>query len=65
MIRIVNLHCELSDGEAEIEKNLRKLLKTDKINSFRIARRSIDARKKNDVHYVLTVDASVSSEEYI
>ncbi len=65
MIRITNLRSELSDTDAEIEKKLKKLLKVNTINSFKITKRSVDARRKNDVHYVLTVDCDVQNEEFI
>ncbi len=61
MIRITNFRIELTYTEAEIKRKLEKLFNT-KINSFKIARRSVDARKKNDVHYVLTVDCDVKNE---
>ncbi|MBQ8636489.1 MAG: hypothetical protein IJ423_00650 [Clostridia bacterium] len=64
MLRIINLRAELDDTTTQIEKKLQKKLGT-KVNSVKIIKRAIDARKKTDVHYILSVDADVEKEEYI
>lgn len=65
MIRITNFKAALSDGEKEISAKVRKILGIDKIESIRIVKRAVDARRKNDVHYVLSIDAQVCGEEKI
>ena len=64
MIRIINLRAELSDSEGQIRARLEKKLGA-RVNRIKTVRRAVDARRKNDVHYVLTVDAEVSGEERI
>ncbi|MEE0944360.1 MAG: FAD-dependent oxidoreductase [Clostridia bacterium] len=64
MLRIINLCAGLNDDITEIKNRLEKQLGS-KVNSVKIIKRAIDARKKNDVHYVLSVDATVEKEEYI
>ncbi len=65
MIRITNFRTDISYTDTQIRKKLERLLKTDKITSFKIARRSVDARRKGDVHYILTVDCAVLNEAEI
>ncbi len=64
MIRITAFRAELAFDDAQIKTKLEKLLKCP-VTSFKISRRSIDARRKNDVHYVLTIDCQTENEEQI
>ena len=64
MLRIINLRSGLDDDITAIKIKIEKQLGS-KVNTVKIIKRAIDARKKNDVHYVLSVDAEVEKEEYI
>ncbi len=64
MIRITNFRQELNFDDETIRKKLEKTLNCA-VSSFKVARRSVDARRKNDVHYVLTVDATIANEEQV
>ncbi|MBS7298325.1 MAG: hypothetical protein KIG65_04525 [Eubacteriales bacterium] len=64
MLRITNFRAGLDDGNAEIENRLKKLLGISDF-SFKIARRAIDARKKSDVHYVLSIDITTNNESVL
>lgn len=65
MIRIQNLSLALDEGMEQLrEKAAAQLgLHPDQLLQFSLARQSIDARKKQDVHYVCTVDLSAPDEE--
>ncbi|WP_297214551.1 NAD(P)/FAD-dependent oxidoreductase [uncultured Flavonifractor sp.] len=67
MLRIQNIALPLGGGEAQLKKKAARLLgiKPDAITSLTLARQSIDARKKSDVHYVCTVDVAVAGEEKV
>lgn len=58
MIRIPNIKCPI-DGD--IKSIVRKM--TDRDTKFKIYKKSIDARKKSDVHYVYTVDVESKNED--
>ena len=65
MIRIQNLtFTPGADSRAALLCAAAKALRLapDKITELRIHRRSVDARKKQDVHYVYTVDVAVEQE---
>ena len=67
MLRIQNIALPLDGGEAQLKKKAARILgiKPDAITSLTLARQSIDARKKNDVHYVCTVDVTVTDQEKV
>ena len=63
MFRISNLKIKIKNDTAEGIKNAicRKTgVRENEIRSFKIVKKAIDARKKQEVHYVLTVDADLS-----
>lgn len=64
MLRISNV--KVSVKNKITDELLRELcckhLKCRKINSIKLVKKSIDARKKSDVHYLLSVDVSVDNE---
>ena len=64
MLRISNIALSLDGGKAQLKKKAARVLgvKPDAIQSLTLARQSIDARKKSDVHYVCTVDVTLSDE---
>ena len=65
MLRLTNLKTPLDYTEASLRTLLLKKLKLapDQLRSFHISRRSIDARDKLDVHFVLSVDLSLTDEQ--
>lgn len=62
MIRISNIKLSLDEGEAELRLKTEKLI-GGKFKSFRIAKKSVDARRKSDVHFVYSVDIEADNEE--
>ncbi len=64
MLRVINFRAELDDDIQKIEKRLEKQLGT-KVKSVKIIKRAIDARRKSDVHYVLSVDVDAENESMI
>lgn len=64
MLRIINLRAELDDGIIEITKKVEKQLSA-KVKSLKIVKRAVDARRKSDVHYILSIDADVNNEDKI
>ena len=67
MIRIGNLKAPL-DMDAELPLTLAlKKLKAEKsaVTSWRVSKKSVDARDKGDVHFVLSVDVQLKNEEEI
>lgn len=62
MLKIQNFRCEISDTEKEIKEKLEKSIKS-KVCDFEILRRSIDARRKSDIHYTLTIAFSSENEK--
>ncbi len=59
MIRINNISMKIGYTEAELEQKIKKILHVPKIKTWSLFRRSIDSRKKNDIHYVISVDVSL------
>ena len=62
MIRISNIKYPIELAEENLPQFTEKKYKTGKIKDFRIVKQSIDARKKNDIHYVYTIDIAVDNE---
>ncbi|MBR6521153.1 MAG: hypothetical protein IKT47_00630 [Oscillospiraceae bacterium] len=67
MLRIRELKISLDGGKSEILSAAAKRLKisTDDILSYRISKKSVDARKKADVHFNISVDLDVKKEEKV
>ncbi len=65
MLRIQNIPLPLDGGEAQLKKKAARTLgiRSEAIQGLTLARQSIDARKKSDVHYVCTVDVTVADEQ--
>lgn len=65
MIRISNLNLGLEDDMDKIIQKSAKLLHVDpkEVVKATLIRQSVDARKKNKIHYIATVDISLSSEK--
>ena len=67
MLRLTKLSVPLDYTESSLRALLQKKLKLapDQLLSFSVSRRSIDARNKQDVHFVLSVDLSVRDENLL
>ena len=65
MIVIPNLKLAPSADEAALKSLAAKALKipTDDITGLRIRKKSLDARRKDDIHYVYTVGVTVRGDE--
>ena len=65
MIRINNIKLKLNYNDADIRKAVTKELRIDDscIKGVSLFRRSIDARHKNDVHFIATLDVETNISE--
>ena len=65
MIRINNIKLKLNYNDTDIRKAVKKELRVDEscIKGISLFRRSIDARHKNDVHFIATVDVETNVSE--
>lgn len=65
MIRISNIKADVSYTDESIKKSAAKALNTDvnNIKAVDIFKRSVDARKKQSVHFIMTVDVLLHSDE--
>ena len=65
MLRLTNLAVPLDYTEDSLKGILLKKLKLspDQLLSFHVSRRSVDARNKQDVHFVLSVDLKLRDEQ--
>lgn len=64
MLRIQNISLPLEGGISQLKRKAARVLgvKPDAIICLTLARQSIDARRKTDVHYVCTVDVTLADE---
>lgn len=64
MLRIQNISLPLDGSQGQLKKKAARILgvKPEVITGLSLARQSIDARKKSDVHYVCTVDVTAADE---
>ena len=67
MLRIQNISLPLDGSQGQLKKKAARILgvKPEVITGLSLARQSIDARKKSDVHYVYTVDVTVADESKV
>lgn len=63
MLRINGLKLAIPHSKEALEEALLKKAKGMQILSYRIVRRSLDARKKPDLYYVYTIDVSFQNEK--
>ena len=65
MLRINNLKISLDAGpDAPLDAALKKIkAPKDQVISWRISKKSVDARDKGDVHFVMAVDVKLKKEE--
>ncbi len=64
MIRVRDIPLPIGGDLEQLKKRVARVLnlRPGQIRQMSVARQSIDARKKNDVHYVYTVDVTVDQE---
>lgn len=67
MIRVSELKLPIDGDQKALEKKLAKALRipVEEIQGYRIFKRSLDARKKDNIHYVYVVDVEVKNEKKI
>ncbi|MBQ7306705.1 MAG: hypothetical protein IJW85_10875, partial [Clostridia bacterium] len=65
MLRLPNLSLPLSYADGDLLALVCRKLKLTAalVQSITLVKKSIDARDKGDVHFVLTVDVSVKNED--
>ena len=65
MLRIQQLKVPLTYDEAYLKKELSRKLKipSSEIKELKVRKQSLDARKKPELYYVLTVDLTVTKEQ--
>ncbi|MBQ9899289.1 MAG: hypothetical protein IJM44_07550 [Ruminococcus sp.] len=65
MIRVSGVRAELSQDFSDLRGLCEKRLKIagNDIKSVRLARKSVDARRKSDVHFILSLDIEARGEE--
>ena len=57
MIRVRNIKLLIEeDNESNLKKKVCKKLRINSINSYKIVKKSIDARDKNNIYYVYELD---------
>jgi hypothetical protein len=62
MIAIRDCRFEIGYTESDIEKVIWKKLKGASVKNWKIYKRSLDSRRKNDIHYVLTLHVNLNDE---
>lgn len=65
MIRVSELKLPIGANQKTLEKKLAKALRVpvEEIQAYRIFKRSLDARKKENIHYAYVVDVEVKNEK--
>ena len=65
IIRVTGIRASLDDDLSDLRSFCCKKLKIDssQINSVKLFRKSVDARKKNDVHFVISLDIEAANGE--
>ena len=65
MIRINEIALSLDENESQLKKKAAKILKINEkyIKKYTIYKKSIDARKKDDVHFTYSLDVNISLDE--
>ena len=65
MIRLSNVKLSLNYSDNDVKNAVIKQLRIDNnaINSISLYRRSVDARHKNDVHFIATLDVELNTNE--
>ncbi|MCR4990655.1 MAG: FAD-dependent oxidoreductase [Lachnospiraceae bacterium] len=65
MLRINELRLPIDHSEKALSEKIKKIIGTDDGFSFKIVRRSLDARKKPDLYFSYTIDIFSDKEDYL
>lgn len=67
MLRITNIKLSLEEDESLLKSKIARKLRISEsdILSYNIFKKSIDARKKSDIHFVYSVDVELKNEDRI
>lgn len=67
MLRVPEIKLSLDQDEQLLKIELAKKLKIpqESVSSYRIFKKSVDARKKKDIHFVYTLDVELKNEDKI
>ena len=67
MLRINNIKLRLDEEESSLQNKIINVLKIkdNQLIDYQIYRKSIDARKKDSIHFVYSVDVTVKDEDSI
>lgn len=65
MIRINHVKGQIDEPEEAVKEKILKQLDRKKVRKIRIFKKAIDARDKNRVHYVYTIDVEAENEELL
>ncbi|MBR0088500.1 MAG: FAD-binding protein, partial [Clostridia bacterium] len=63
MIRITGVRLEITESEDDLIEKVRRKYNLKNVSNFTITKKSVDARKKNDIHYVYAVDLCTANED--
>ena len=63
MIRINQIKLPIDHKEAALKKKIKKALHNTEYKQYKIVKRSIDARKKEELSYVYAVDVTLSKNQ--
>ncbi|MBQ6557849.1 MAG: hypothetical protein IJL81_00610, partial [Clostridia bacterium] len=63
MIRITGVRLEITESEDDLIEKVRRKYNLKNVSDFKITKKSVDARKKNDIHYVYAVDLCAAKED--
>lgn len=62
MIRISQIKLPICHSKEDLDAKVKKILGLHNVPSYKISKQSIDARKKQDLKYIYTVDCRLSNE---
>ena len=65
MIRITGIRLGIRESEDDLIEKVRSKYNLRNISGFEISKKSVDARKKNDIHYVYAVDLCAANEDML
>ena len=65
LIRIHNIKIKVTEPEEALVKKIKQKLHVKEIESYKINKRSIDARNESEIYYVYEVDVAIKNEESI
>jgi len=65
MLELMNLKIPVTYSDKDVNNLILKKLRVDKIKNYRFLKKSVDARKKDNVFYNATVGVTVENEEKV